>query len=319
MPEYARQLTTAVKKNDFRALEILAWNGADLHANNEANGSSLLHLACAVGDREMCLWLIEKGVNIDNLDDSGWPPFFEAVCNRNCEVITLLYELNAKIDTKANDGCNALHLAAQEGHIGIVHWLIEQGLEVDELNDDGDSPLYGAAFCGQLNTCKVLVQAGSDITQKNKKGSGLMHAAVRQGCKDVVRFLHRKGLGVTDLDNKGFTPLFIAEFYGMSSTCKLLVLLGANWGELESSFWKRMATKATKATAQREEEESRREISRANGRAVDSPAIELSEGTKFGTVVLAKDTEVTPTTSLACVSETENKWRTEIRVVSVKG
>lgn len=195
MPEYARQLTTAVKKNDFRALEILAWNGADLHARNEANGSSLLHLASAMCDKTTCLWLLEKGVKIDNLDESGWPPIFEAVCNRNCEALLLLHEFNANLGIKAKDGTTVLHLAAAEGHIGIVHWLIERGLKVNDQNDLGVCALFAAASYGQLETCRILVQAGSDITQKNKEGSGMMHAAAsRQGSMDVIRYLHGKGL-----------------------------------------------------------------------------------------------------------------------------
>jgi len=64
----------------------------------------------------------------------------------------------------------ALHLAAQNGQIGVAQKLIEAGANVNAPNAHKHIPLHLAAQNGHLNLSKLLVQSGTDLDFKDLIG-----------------------------------------------------------------------------------------------------------------------------------------------------
>jgi len=55
-----------------------------------------------------------------------------------------------KILNFSQNGLNALHLAAKEGHVGVVKELLTRGAKIDAATKKGNTALHIASLAGQV-------------------------------------------------------------------------------------------------------------------------------------------------------------------------
>ena len=75
---------------------------------------------------------------------------------------------------KDDDGDNALHWAARNGHDTIVKILVDQGLDVNSRGEFDRTPLMLAAIEGHKRTFNILIRAGADSMCKDDQGNNAL-------------------------------------------------------------------------------------------------------------------------------------------------
>ena len=64
------------------------------------------------------------------------------------------------------NGLNALHLAAKEGHVEVVQELLKRGAGVNFTTKKGNTALHIAALAGQKTAVAVLLDSGASVNSK---------------------------------------------------------------------------------------------------------------------------------------------------------
>jgi ankyrin repeat protein len=77
------------------------------------------------------------------------------------EVVKVLINSGADIESKDNDGRTPLAWASLAGNLAIVELLLGAGVDTQAKGNDGRTPLSRAAFLGKLEVVKVLTVAGA--------------------------------------------------------------------------------------------------------------------------------------------------------------
>ncbi|KAK5073323.1 hypothetical protein LTR70_010394 [Exophiala xenobiotica] len=112
--------------------------------------------------------------------------------------VKLLIEQGAKVNTKFEDYCPPLHLAALGGHPSIVQLLLDHGADVNFEGLPYGTPSLAAVTGGHLSIVQLLLDHGAnvDLVGGYHNGTALQLAAAK-GHLSVVQLLLDRGADVS--------------------------------------------------------------------------------------------------------------------------
>jgi ankyrin repeat protein len=184
--------------------------GASINALS-SNGTGLIHLCIEGNNPKLLVYLLNKGINIDQADKSGTSALLLAAMDSSrLGVLKVLLKRNATLDQRNNRHTSPLTMAIKRYNIKAAILLIKDGADVN-IRDGIDSPLS--------LTHQALVQA------INKD---LLHEL-----RSLETLLITKGAHVNNSDDTlRWSPLMLtASHYQDGKSLqhlKLLIKLGAN-------------------------------------------------------------------------------------------
>jgi len=174
----------------------------------DASGSSLLHLAVSSAASEGILQaLLKSPINV-NLTDSEGNTALHLFCkhykNPRCgELVAKFIEKGANVNAVNNDGETPLHQSVFNPSLKVMmaDCLLQNGANPDIVNNLGDSPVHYAVKVGRTDVIHLLVcynanfdLAGAlgQIPLVMAKGKDTVYKCIRDSL-ELARFLRSKG------------------------------------------------------------------------------------------------------------------------------
>jgi hypothetical protein len=77
----------------------------------------------------------------------------------------------------------ALICAATYGRVAVIEWLLDHG--VDSAAQDGQTALHLAAHCGHLDALRLLLARGAPLEVKNQYGGTVLDQALWSAAHDA--------------------------------------------------------------------------------------------------------------------------------------
>ena len=185
----------------------------------------------------------------------GCTPLWAAAATGHLDVVELLIERNAEVDSRTLTGSTPLRAAAHGGHLDIVGCLVEHGADVNARQSFDSTPLMTTCCNGHMNVATYLIQHGANISSnmaqiyilfskytshptwrkytQDKNGNTCLHYAAENGHVEVVSKLLAVGAKenqdyVNARSNFGTTPLMTTCYYGHMNVATYLVEQGTN-------------------------------------------------------------------------------------------
>jgi len=101
-----------------------------------------IHAAARDGDAaQVAADLAQNPGDLNLPDDAGLTPLHLAASSCHTNVVVLLLDKGAKIDSTEKSGATPLHFAAQEGCLDAVKLLLDRGANVNARDNQGRTPL----------------------------------------------------------------------------------------------------------------------------------------------------------------------------------
>ncbi|KAJ8262026.1 hypothetical protein GJAV_G00161260 [Gymnothorax javanicus] len=113
----------------------------------------------------------------------------------NLQLFSSSWARGASLLVRDSEGCSALHLAAQHGHMEIVGFILEHAskLVLDFTDGEiGETALHKAAYHRQQATCQLLVDAGASLTRANFQGKTPADKAIDAGDSELASYLESR-------------------------------------------------------------------------------------------------------------------------------
>jgi ankyrin repeat protein len=125
------------------------------------------------------------------VDSEGRTALFLAVKGEQRQLVQLLIERGAAVNTGDATGITPLHLAVKS--TVIAAYLLEQGADPHAADHNECTPLYYAAFAGSAAVVNLLLEHGADDSAVNSCGRKTLFAAVEEGHINVLELLAARG------------------------------------------------------------------------------------------------------------------------------
>ena len=136
------------------------------------------------------------------------------------EVTKALLEAGAAVAQSTTLGVQPLHMAAQEGQVGVARLLLEHGAPAGATDRAGWSAFHYAAnhrwatwrgdVSGQLEVLELLASHGANVDAGDGEGYTCAHSAAQSGKCEILRLLKRLGARPDAVTARGVMPVHVA-------------------------------------------------------------------------------------------------------------
>lgn len=131
--------------------------GAAVDAAMSANEATPLHLAAGSGHNDILQLLIDAGADIDSRDSCLRTPLHLAAAARRTSTVQLLLSRGASVNAVRRGNWAALHLAACTGSADIVQQLLAAGVDVNVGRQGFESALaFAADYAARTGDSRTL-------------------------------------------------------------------------------------------------------------------------------------------------------------------
>lgn len=210
--------------------KLLISGGADACAQDQYGETPLIGAARS-GNEPLCRLIVAQGAKVTTKSDLGSTPLHYA---RNETVAKYLIAEGADIEARGGYSSTPLGSAATRGRMDVVKLLVELDAGVDTRGYENETPLYQAAGGGgHLEVVTFLVDRGADVNARETMyGRTALHSAAFFNRREIVEFLISRGADVDARDNDGRTPLHVlvsdpvdaAPYYGPTEDAAALLI-----------------------------------------------------------------------------------------------
>ena len=140
--------------DDTATVKNVGSSQGDLH------NCTALNIACIKGYSDIAKVLLKAGASHSIRDCTGSTPFSEAVYHKRIQLVQLLHEFKADIDTVNSFGWTPLHVAAFQGNLEMVTKLLELRADVTRVTPEGYTAMHMAAMTGKRAVVTYLLEEG---------------------------------------------------------------------------------------------------------------------------------------------------------------
>ena len=226
--------------------------------------------------------------NIHETDSVHWTPLHNACVNGNSAAAIRLMELNGVIEATTDKGQTALHLAVFAGSVETVRALLVKGANPNAVTKfELNTPLHLACEGSWKEIMDLLIDARANVNASNLLQRRPLHYAAAAGRADMGAHLLKAGAMPGATDVHGWNARQMAELHGHRSFQELIIrvtsiekqvvikeLPPAPW---HGTLWDEVVAANQKAheadlKAQQVQEQTRREVAIARGRALEAKA-----------------------------------------------
>ncbi|KAG4927563.1 hypothetical protein JHK82_053327 [Glycine max] len=213
------------------------WKAVD---SVDQNGDTLLHVAISKSRPDIVQLLLEFNADVESKNRSGETPLESACASGEELIVELLLAHKANTERTESSSLGAIHLSAREGRREVLRLLLLKGASVDSLTKDGYTALHLAVREGSRDCARLLLanNARTDI-RDSRDGDTCLHVAAGVGDESMVKLLLNKGANKDVRNFNGKTAYDVAAEKGHARVFDALRLgdglcVAARKGEVRS-------------------------------------------------------------------------------------
>ena len=176
----------AITNDRPEVIQRLLMRGFDPNSPNEKGIPALL--VAAQSSASKCALVLAKhpSTKIDVANSLNETPLMFAAIHNQLEVAQALIERGADVNRK---GWTPLHYAATRGHREMMRLLLDNNAYIDSESDNGTTPLMMAAYYASPLAVKLLLEEGADPTLINHGKASALDLALAADRQQSVVYL----------------------------------------------------------------------------------------------------------------------------------
>jgi hypothetical protein len=180
---YTHTLSSAIERGEIQAIKSLASKGHDVNATS-GSGRNMLTLCFRYGLQKISPFSDTRQISLMTREE---------VENKILEMLDVLIDNGADINTHDPMGETPLNYAISLGYIRIVEMLIARGADVNLAGRFSDRPLHNAVHSGNPHMVRMLIEKGANINLTGRNGWTPLQLAIKTERQDIADLLKQYG------------------------------------------------------------------------------------------------------------------------------
>lgn len=206
-------LHSAIYYKDMNLIDALVDKGIDVNLLNNY-GKSALHEAVRYGYQDMVNYILDRNADANIPDSSGYTPLYYALHRNEGPIAEDLLSKGALFNPSFKGHATLLHNAAYSGYVGAINIMLKNGANANYFDDVGCVPAHYAIFNLDSESFKLLAPK-TDLGIINPiTGKTLLHTAAAKGFKAVVEALIEAKVDLSYVALDGHSPIGEAVING---------------------------------------------------------------------------------------------------------
>lgn len=221
----------AARYSRIPILELLISKGVNLEVQDKnRKHTPLLYLSMMANNADAAKILIEKGANVNVKDRDSWTPLNHAIHGRNIELINLLLDQNADIDTSLDSRKLMFDMSAGLGLPRLFKYIQEKsGASLFNEEADKNNYMRSALNGGSIEIVQILQEKNIPINlEADINGWTPLHYSARGNKPEMIEYLVRKGADINKRTNAGKSVYNVADENGHKGILNTIIKLGGN-------------------------------------------------------------------------------------------
>jgi polar amino acid transport system substrate-binding protein len=187
----------AIKNDNDGEVVTILFRGFDANTL-DSQGRHGLHLAMLEGSLKVAKTLLDlSGTKVDTRSKNDETPLMIAALKGHTSFAKRLIARGADVN---KTGWTPLHYAATGGHVEMIKLLLDEHAYIDTESPNKSTPLMMAAEYGSEAAVTLLLKEGADPRVKNQLGLNAADFAAKADRMDLARYLDK-------LANEGVNPV----------------------------------------------------------------------------------------------------------------
>ena len=153
----------------------LIYRGMDPNTPTEKGEPALVFAVRSGAPKTVAFLLKQAGIQIDATNAADETALMLAANANDLASANLLIEAGASVN---RPNWTPLHYAASKGHTEMMRLLIDNDAYIDSESPNGTTPLMMAAFFATPKAVKLMLEEGADPTLQNKDGQTALDMAL---------------------------------------------------------------------------------------------------------------------------------------------
>ncbi|MEM6765690.1 MAG: M56 family metallopeptidase [Bacteroidota bacterium] len=141
------------------------------------------------GMTSVAKFIIEQGVDVNQIGHEGYTPLTEAAHHDELEIVAFLLDNGADINMLDGGSRPAILVAAKNCATEVGKLLLDKGADVDATDAKGHTALMYAAHQGNYTLTKYLLEKGANAELASEDGDTALSTAMRHGHEEVAMLL----------------------------------------------------------------------------------------------------------------------------------
>jgi ankyrin repeat protein len=192
----------------------------------DKQGMSAFHHCCHKKNRELILLLYNNGADINSICKNDFTPLHWACDSSSPDIAMMLINMGANIDLKDNEGRTPLIWAIDRNHNDLVKELIRKGADINVVDRYKKTALHWSCVRENIELIRLLLSKGLDINDRDVNGITALNLAVDANRIDIVEILLDNGADVFLQDRRELTPLIHAVKNGYVDIIEAIIQKG---------------------------------------------------------------------------------------------
>lgn len=138
------------------------------------DGNMLIHYAASQGHLKVVMYLVEKGLSVEEKGQEDATPLHWAANNNHLPVVQYLVVNKARLDAPDSHGRTPLHLAAYQESYDVIEYLVQSGAPIGVRDLTGRTPLDLARISAedrQVSTSRSTLPVATPLPLMPSNGS----------------------------------------------------------------------------------------------------------------------------------------------------